>query len=530
MNSALRVTPSAAHQVQPGAAPVVQRTCACGNHATAGGECKECSKKKQSLQRASRSRQASGMEGVDQVPSIVHDVLHSPGQPLDPATRAFMEPRFGHEFSGVRAIAPSIPARLAVGAPHDVFEQEAEAIADRVTLGAAPSDAGQYDFGCVRIHTDAQAAESARQMNAQAYTVGNHVVFDHGEYAPYTSSGQKLLAHELTHVVQQTAYAAGGHGAPQGFIGQHAPAPRLQGSWRLDSVTPSESLEIDFTRGNGSNLSFPIGNNPGMSGGVFGRAKTWQETGFIHQQVGGQAQVSRWITKHYIFKNDGGRRDFLQLRLDGQLSGNAKAEDLVYARAGAAVWGRVIPRTAANPTPRGSQLFTIKDGGISAATVGDLGVIEVEIPLGETGGSATITIPLKKVDEGDFAPFSGSTNLLHDEPSSVDEVDVLLGARIEADAEIETAFTGLAPWISRNFNTSSANGLFSLGWTSRPEPGSGSGGGEEGDEHGILAKRRCWSARNCEGKAYNQKFSHCHNCWNYASGKSLGEPGNCENC
>lgn len=46
----------------------------------------------------------------------------------------------------------------------------------------------------------------------------------------------------------------------------------------------------------------------------------------------------------------------------------------------------------------------------------------------------------------------------------------------------------------------------------------------------ALVKRRCWSQRNCTGKAYNQKFSHCHNCYNYASGKSLGEPGNCENC
>lgn len=90
-------------------------------------------------------------------PPIVHDVLRSPGQPLDPATRTFMEPRFGH------------------------------------------------DFGQVRVHTDANAIESARAIAAQAYTVGVHVAFAEGRYAPETTAGRRLLAHELTHVVQQAA-------------------------------------------------------------------------------------------------------------------------------------------------------------------------------------------------------------------------------------------------------------------------------------------------------------------------------------
>jgi hypothetical protein len=89
------------------------------------------------------------------VPPIVHEVLRSPGQPLDPATRAFMEPRFGHDFSQVR------------------------------------------------VHTDPQAAESARTVNALAYTMERDVVFGAGQYAPGRFEGQRLLAHELTHVVQQ---------------------------------------------------------------------------------------------------------------------------------------------------------------------------------------------------------------------------------------------------------------------------------------------------------------------------------------
>jgi len=88
------------------------------------------------------------------VPPIVHEVLRSPGHPLDPATRAFMEPRFGHDFSRVR------------------------------------------------VHADARAAESARSVNALAYTVGRDLVFASNLYAPQTD-GRRLLAHELVHVVQQ---------------------------------------------------------------------------------------------------------------------------------------------------------------------------------------------------------------------------------------------------------------------------------------------------------------------------------------
>ena len=59
------------------------------------------------------------------------------------------------------------------------------------------------DFGDVRIHTDHQAAESARAVDARAYTVGQHIAFDHGQYRPHTPAGQQLLAHELAHTIQQ---------------------------------------------------------------------------------------------------------------------------------------------------------------------------------------------------------------------------------------------------------------------------------------------------------------------------------------
>jgi hypothetical protein len=100
-------------------------------------------------------RAASRVQTVN-VPSIVHDVLSSPGQPLDAATRALMESRFG------------------------------------------------YDFSRVRVHTDSKAAESARAVSALAYTVGQDVVFGVGQHRPHTTEGQRLMAHELTHVVQQS--------------------------------------------------------------------------------------------------------------------------------------------------------------------------------------------------------------------------------------------------------------------------------------------------------------------------------------
>src|SRR5262249_43583700 len=79
---------------------------------------------------------------------------------------------------------------------------------DRV-MGGQPLPSGAWhDFSRVRVHTDGKAAESARAVNALAYTVGADIVFAGGQYAPSTASGQRLLAHELAHVVQQSAGGA----------------------------------------------------------------------------------------------------------------------------------------------------------------------------------------------------------------------------------------------------------------------------------------------------------------------------------
>ncbi len=106
----------------------------------------------------------------EQEPSLVKDVVGSGGgSPLDRDTRGFMESRLGADFSDVR------------------------------------------------VHTDGKATESARSVQAYAYTVGNDVVFQSDKYSPGSESGKRMLAHELTHVVQQRSGPVDGTPAPGGI-------------------------------------------------------------------------------------------------------------------------------------------------------------------------------------------------------------------------------------------------------------------------------------------------------------------------
>src|SRR5215831_2436421 len=99
MNAPLQTQTKAAptSSLTPVNTGMLQRKCACGGSPGFAGACAECDKKRGSLQRSAVSNQLTG-----EVPSLVHDVPRSPGQPLDPVTRAFMESRFGHDFSQVR--------------------------------------------------------------------------------------------------------------------------------------------------------------------------------------------------------------------------------------------------------------------------------------------------------------------------------------------------------------------------------------------------------------------------------------------
>lgn len=197
----MRSTPVGRKDVPSRTGGVLQRKCACGQRAD-GGECEDCQKKKRQIQR----RKDHGSE-PSEVPPVVHDVLRSPGQPLASSVRAAMEPRFARDFSQVRLQAPSGPqSELTVNEPGDAFEQEAERIASAVSGDSSvhPKDGPRWDFSQIRLHTDPRAAEAASALNSRAFTLGDHVVFGAGQYSPETPSGTKLLAHELTHVIQQS--------------------------------------------------------------------------------------------------------------------------------------------------------------------------------------------------------------------------------------------------------------------------------------------------------------------------------------
>jgi len=134
----------------PATGNFLQRQCACGQH-TGGERCGDCKKReKMRLQ-----RHANGSATPAIAPPIVDEVLHSPGQPMDAQTRALFEPRFDADFSGVR------------------------------------------------LYTDTRSEQSASAVNALAYTVGSHIVFGANQYAPQAKTGRRLLAHELTHTLQQ---------------------------------------------------------------------------------------------------------------------------------------------------------------------------------------------------------------------------------------------------------------------------------------------------------------------------------------
>lgn len=189
------------------ALPVLQRKCACGNSTSAAdGECEACKQRdalglqarlsigasndpleheadraadqvmrmgsvdgslsRTATPRLTRRGQAAGAH-AGAVPASVDRTLARSGEALAPATRAFFEPRFGHDFSRVR------------------------------------------------VHHDTAAAASAREVSAHAYTVGHHLVFAAGRYAPGTAAGQGLLAHELAHVVQQSGTLQRSAAAPE---------------------------------------------------------------------------------------------------------------------------------------------------------------------------------------------------------------------------------------------------------------------------------------------------------------------------
>jgi hypothetical protein len=172
------------------------------------------------------------------------------GRPLDAAARGFFEPRFGQDFSGVR------------------------------------------------IHNDPASASFARDINARAFTIGQHVGFASGEYAPETASGRRLLAHELTHTVQQRSgnmqISRTGRGA-----GRCAEGNSLSEERAGELAHQQIEMYYGLTHGFSTEVPIPRGTKDNMSGSCagpdrpLGYVDLWKQTANNAFQIGEIKPITR---------------------------------------------------------------------------------------------------------------------------------------------------------------------------------------------------------------------------------------------
>jgi hypothetical protein len=212
-------------------AGILQRKCACGNHTT-GGECDACQSKNRILQRKAANENAFGF-----VPPVVDDVLRSPGEPLDPVTRSFMGSRFG------------------------------------------------YDFSAVRVHTDPAAQRSAELINANAYTVGHDVVFGRN-HSLATQHGQRLMGHELTHVIQQSRGTVGASESAAEHEADQAGAAVAFGGIPKTSLTAGIGIQRDEAPGGSFILGMVVDNIvQALPGSTTSRLVYAAVSGFVSELV-----------------------------------------------------------------------------------------------------------------------------------------------------------------------------------------------------------------------------------------------------
>jgi Domain of unknown function (DUF4157)/Phage tail lysozyme len=161
---------------------------------TAGGsllsrKCAACAEEESTVQ---TKPVATARRGVGEAPPVVHDALRASGRPLDAASRTFFEPRFS------------------------------------------------FDFSRIRIHAEASSARATRALQARAFTVGENLFFDPQEYRPATQEGRWLIAHELTHALQQRGGAPG----PLRRQPQQQPAPTTSAP---QTQAPADPLTAPLT-------------------------------------------------------------------------------------------------------------------------------------------------------------------------------------------------------------------------------------------------------------------------------------------
>lgn len=186
------------------ASPRLQRKCACGAPSAAGGSCATCEGKENSAKPVVLQKQlaiGAADDPLEREADRVADQVMGMGLPSQTAQGPTPQriQRLGHNISiDGNEVAPASVVQVLAGSGRPLeagLRQEME-----LRFG--------QDFSSVRVHTDTRAARSAQDVDALAYTVGQNIVFGAGQFAPKTSVGRRLLAHELTHTVQQSAGSA----------------------------------------------------------------------------------------------------------------------------------------------------------------------------------------------------------------------------------------------------------------------------------------------------------------------------------
>lgn len=188
-------------------------------------------------------------------------VFEGAGFPMETGTRQRLEEQVASAVGDTplaRAEGPSLAREGSVTTPGHPVERQADTVSRAVSRGhdrgPAPAAAGPslpVDFSHVRIFTGERAANAAAMLGARAFTVGSDIVFGRDQFAPMTPAGRGLLAHELTHVLQQ----AGTTRSPAMPImrqacGHDGPPPECGagglGWWRVENVDTAEQSRLDL--------------------------------------------------------------------------------------------------------------------------------------------------------------------------------------------------------------------------------------------------------------------------------------------
>ena len=177
--------------------PRLQRKCACGASSAAGGSCAACEAGENSAKPVVLQKQLVIGAADDplerEADRVADQVMATPAHSAMSGAPVRIQ-RFTEQGGGQMNRAPASVEKVLAGSGRPLDSDLQQDMEQRF----------EHDFSGVRVHSDAQAEQSALEVNANAYTVGQNIVFGAGRFSPGTHEGRRLLAHELAHTVQQS--------------------------------------------------------------------------------------------------------------------------------------------------------------------------------------------------------------------------------------------------------------------------------------------------------------------------------------